>query len=210
MLVVRPVIRSYKWPYRKQAAAWVKAGGHALLWVTPRQARLVFPRPREGDESDLGWWAALDLGRSDYTLTKRGFFAGMAYLRVPHDCYRIVRDRVVRDSIHESPTRAIALDCLSCAACCKDNRVELESEDIARFVSEGRGELARPPYAKREGGKIVLTLRKDRRCKHLGDDKRCGIYPIRPSACSTFPAGSECCLSAREEELGIVDGARSI
>ena len=47
------------------------------------------------------------------------------------------------------------------------------------------------------------------RCKHLGDDNRCGIYPIRPDACSTFPAGSECCLSSREEEMGIVDGARS-
>jgi len=55
----------------------------------------------------------------------------------------------------------------------------------------------------------VLVLRKDKRCKHLADDNKCGIYPIRPDACSTFPVGSECCLSAREEEMEIVDGLAS-
>jgi Fe-S-cluster containining protein len=44
-------------------------------------------------------------------------------------------------------------------------------------------------------------------CRHLGKDNKCAIYPIRPDACSQFPMGSECCLFAREEELGILDGA---
>jgi hypothetical protein len=207
MRVVRPVVRSYFWPYRAQAEAWVRAGGHALLWMSPRQARLVFPKPRPGDEHDLGWWSVLDLGRSKYTVVRRGGFAGLAYLRVPHDCYGIVRERVLRDSIHPSPTRELSLDCLACGACCKDNRVELEDADVARFEGAGRGELARPPYAKRDDGKLILVLRRDKRCKHLANDNRCGIYPVRPNACSTFPVGSECCLSAREAEIGIVDGA---
>ncbi len=49
-------------------------------------------------------------------------------------------------------------------------------------------------------------LAKSKDCKHLGSDNKCAIYAIRPDACSTFPAGSECCLSSREEEMGIVDG----
>jgi uncharacterized protein len=207
MIVTRPVVRSYTAPYLEDAAAWVRARGHAVVWLEPRKARLVFPRPAEGDLHDLGWWSVLDLGRLDYRVAKRGTFEGMAYIRVPHDCYAIVRDRIVRDSIHEGPLREMELDCLACGACCRDNRVELEDADVRRFEDAGRAELARRPYARRDDGAVVLVLRRDKRCRHLGDDNRCGVYAIRPDACSTFPAGSECCLSSREEELGIMDGA---
>jgi Fe-S-cluster containining protein len=208
MLFMRPVVRSYTRPHREQAAKWVRAGGHALVWMSPRKARLVFAKPVTGDEGDLGWWSILDLGRSEYRIARRGPFSGMAYLRVAHDCYGIVRDRVERDSVHEGPTREIDLDCLECGACCKDNRVELEEEDLVRFEGGGRAELARAPYARRDDGRLVLVLRKDKGCKHLGGDNRCGIYPIRPNACRTFPPASECCLSAREEEIGVFDGAK--
>lgn len=207
MRVVRPVVRSYRPPYFAEAASWVRSGGHAVVWIAPRKARLFFRKPRQGDERDLGYWSALDIGRLEYSVARRGAFAGMAYVRVPHDCYGIIRERIVRDSIHPGPTRALELDCLECGACCKDNRVELESEDVARFERAGRGELARPPYARRDDGAIVLVLRRDKRCKHLGEDNKCAIYALRPDSCSSFPVGSECCLSSREEEMGIVDGA---
>ena len=207
--VVRPVVRSFRAPYFEEAAEWVRAGGHAVVWIEPRRARFVFARPAGKDEDDLGWWSLLDMGRNEYRVAKRGPFRGMAWARVPHDCYFILRDRVVRDSIYERATRAIELDCLECAACCKDNRVELEDADVERFERAGRADLARPPYAKTDDGRVVLVLRRDKRCKHLAEDNRCGIYEIRPEACSTFPAGSECCLSSREEEMGIVDGARA-
>jgi hypothetical protein len=207
MRVVRPVVRSYRSPHLAQAAAWVRAGGHAIVWISPRKARLVFTRPKAGDDQDLGRWSVLDLGRTEVRLARRGPFQGMAFIPVPHDCYAIVRSRVVRDSIHPEPTRTLELDCLACGSCCRDNRVQLDDVDIARFEQAGRGDLARAPYARRDDGAIILVLRKDKRCKHLADDNKCGIYPIRPDACSTFPVGSECCLSSREEELGIVDGA---
>ena len=207
MRVVRPVVRNFRWPHRARAAAWVRSGGHAVVWQTSRKARLVFLRPRVGDEHDLGWWSVLDLGRTEYAVARQGPFAGMGVLRVPHDCYSIVRDRVVRDSIHPGPKRTIDLDCLACGSCCRDNRVELDDADVARFDRAGRPELARRPFARRESdGRVFLVLRKDKNCRHLGGDNKCAIYALRPSACSTFPVGSECCLSAREEELGVVDG----
>jgi len=209
MRVTRPVVRNFVWPHLERASAWVRAGGHAIVWVAPRKARLVFSRPRAGDDHDLGWWSALDLGRADYSIARGGPFEGMAFLRVPHDCYFIVRERVTRDSIHPGPTRELELDCLTCAACCEDNRVELDDADVARFERAGRGELACAPYARRKDGRLVLVLRSDRRCRHLARDNRCRIYAIRPDACSTFPVGSECCLSSREEVFGIVDGERS-
>jgi hypothetical protein len=207
MRVLRPVVRSYTLPHIENAAAWVRAGGHAVVWIAPRKARFVFPRPRKGDEHDLGWWAVLDMGRSEYRVAKRGPCEGLAFIAVPHDCYSIVRERAERDSIHPDPTRAIELDCLACGACCKDNFVELEDPDVERLEKAGRGELARKPYARRRDGRLGLTLQTDGKCRHLGPTNLCAIYPIRPDACSTFPAGSECCLSSREEELGVLDGA---
>jgi Fe-S-cluster containining protein len=209
MQVVRPVVRSFKWPHLEQAAAWVRAGGHAVVWLAPNKARLVFRRPTKGDIGDLGKWSALDMGRTDWLVAREGPFQGMAFLKVPHDCYGIVRARATRDSIHPEATRAIELDCLECGACCKDNRVELDDDDVARFEKGGRADLARPPYAKRDDGKLVLVLAPDKRCKHLADDNKCGIYALRPEACSSFPVGSECCLSSREEEMGILDGLAS-
>ena len=51
-----------------------------------------------------------------------------------------------------------------------------------------------------------MTLLKSKDCRHLGKDNKCAIYAIRPDACSEFPVASECCLFAREEEMGIYDG----
>src|SRR4051794_27649501 len=182
MRIIRPVVRSFKSPYLKEAAAWVRRGGHAVAWLTPRQARLVFPPPKKGDEMDLGYWSVLDLGRFDYDIEKAGPFAGLGVMRVPHDCYTIVRDRVTRDSIHPGPRRQIDLDCLECGACCRDNRVELEEQDVARFEKADRRELAKAPYAKRDDGKIILVLQRNKDCKHLAGDNKCGVYPIRPDA----------------------------
>lgn len=208
MIVVRPVVRSFRDPFFPEAIAWVRAGGHAVVRLSPRKVRLVFARPRRGDDYDLGWWSVLDLGRLSFKIAKPGtLFAGLAYIAVPHDCYSIIQDRIVRDSIHPGPTRQIDLDCLACGSCCKDNRVELEDGDIERFEKAGRPELAKPPFARRQDGSVVLVLRKDKRCKHLLGDNKCDIYALRPDSCSHFPVGSECCLSAREEEMGIVDGA---
>ena len=207
MRVVRPVVRSFKARFVKEAAAWVDAGGHAVLWLAPNRARLVFREPPDDDDHDLGRWSALDIGRLEYGVARRGPLAGKAVVPVPPDCYAIVRARIVRDSIYSDPKRTIDFDCLACGACCRDNRVVLEEADLARFEKAGRSDLARPPYAKRDDGAVVLVLQRDKRCKHLAGDNKCGVYAMRPDACSVFPVGSECCLSSREEELGLVDGA---
>ena len=75
--------------------------------------------------------------------------------------------------------------------------------DRARFRKAGRADLLEKPYSRRnKDGKLVLTLTRERRCKHLARDNKCGIYAIRPDACSMFPAGSECCIYSRSDEHG--------
>lgn len=36
-------------------------------------------------------------------------------------------------------------------------------------------------------------------CKMLTDDRRCGIYPTRPTECVEYDPGSEHCQELREE-----------
>lgn len=206
---LRPIVRSFKQKYVKEAAAHVRAGGHAILWESDKRAHLVFQVPAEDNPDDFGAWAVYDMGKWRWTTHDKGALKGLASTLVPRDCLWIAKRRVERDAVHPGPTRKVAFDCTKCAACCQDNEVVLLDEDVERFRKGGRGELAKPPYAKRHrDGRVILTLLPNKRCRHLQKDNRCGIYEIRPHACSEFPMGSECCLYAREDMLKLFDGAR--
>jgi uncharacterized protein len=205
--VVRPVVRSFKAAYAREAAAHVRAGGHALVWDAPSRVKLVFRIPRVRGE-DLGLWSLLDLGAQRWTRVTKGPLRGLAMALVARDSLEIVRARALRDSVHPRSTRAIRLDCGTCAACCRDNEVILEPPDLARFVAARRPELGKPPYTRMKGDRVVLRLLRSHDCKHLLPDLRCAIYALRPNSCREFPPGSESCLYSREVELGLVDGAR--
>lgn len=204
--VHRPVVRSFKGRFIKEAATWVRAGGHAVLWETGARARILFPAPKQGDAMDLGMWSVLDLGKQRWDVFHEGPLKGLGTTLVPRDCLGIVRRRAERDAEWAGPTRIVRFDCLECGACCRDNEVILTAADQERFDEGSRPELGRAPLARKRNGKLVLTLLKSRDCRHLATDNRCGIYSIRPDACREFPVGSECCLFARSEELGIHDG----
>jgi hypothetical protein len=205
----RPIVRSFKRKYTKEAAAHVRAGGHAIVWENDTRALLVFQSPPDDQPDDYGAWAVYDMGKWRWHTHDRGAFKGLATTLIPRDCLWIAKRRTERDSIHPGPTRKMDFDCTDCAACCRDNEVILQDEDIERFKKAGRGDLVKPPYAKRQDGRLVLTLLKNKRCHHLKRDNRCGIYTIRPHACSEFPMGSECCMFAREDVLGLFDGVKS-
>lgn len=164
------------------------------------------PKTRSED-IDFGKWSLLDLAKWRYTNVKSGTFRGLRKARIPNDCFEIVQRRAERDSIWPGPTRGVAFDCLECGACCKGNNVVLDAFDEEVIREGGRGDLLRAPYTRRnKDGKLVLLLLKNGRCQQLGKDNKCGIYPLRPDACSSFPMGSECCVSAREEEYKWYDG----
>jgi uncharacterized protein len=205
--VHRPLVRSFTSKFVREAAAHVRAGGHAVVWEKKNRAVLVFEKPAEGNDEDFGAWAVYDMGKWRWKVPTTGALKGLATTLVPRDCLWIVKRRAERDSIHPGHTRKIAFDCTKCAACCQDNEVVLLEEDIARFKKGGRPEYAKAPYAKRhKDGRIILTLLESKRCRHLEKSNRCGIYELRPHACSEFPMGSECCLFAREDVLNLHDG----
>jgi Fe-S-cluster containining protein len=206
MRVTRPIVRQFKPRFVAEISEHVRAGGHAVVWDSASRARLVFPAPKKGDEMDLALWSLLDLGKSSWTTVERGLLRGLGTSPVPRDCLEIVRHRAERDSVHEGSLRTMELDCLECGACCRDNEVILEERDIERFEKGGRPELAKPPFARKHDGKLMLKLLPSKNCQHLGSDNKCGIYALRPDSCSEFPMGSEPCLFSREEELKLTDG----
>lgn len=73
-------------------------------------------------------------------MRKTGPFAGLATVKVPDDALHIVRRRAERDSIHPEATREVDFDCLACGACCRDNEVVLDEDDVAKLRAGGRAD----------------------------------------------------------------------
>ncbi|MCL2778051.1 MAG: YkgJ family cysteine cluster protein [Polyangiaceae bacterium] len=205
--IVRPIARSFTLKHVAEAVVHVGEGGHAFVWESESRVRFVFRAPAKHTPDDFGAWGVYDMGKSRWKIIKEGALKGFASIVVPRDCHWIAKRRVERDSIHPGRTRTLALDCTRCAACCRDNEVILQPADVQRFKEGGRPELAKPPYAKRhKDGRLIFTLLSNKRCRHLQHNNRCRIYKLRPHPCSEFPAGSECCLFAREDMLKLFDG----
>jgi len=98
-----------------------------------------------------------------------------------------------------------ALDCLTCGACCAPRAnwrvyVEVTERDRERLPARYalrvvNGELA---TQRRRNGVRCVALRGT-----LGESVRCDMHEQRPDACRTFQVGSQHCLDARKEVLGL-------
>jgi hypothetical protein len=206
MRKVRPVVRSFRATFTKNALAWVREGGHAIVWESARKAWLVVPKPAANHPEDYGKWAAYDLGRRLLRVAKSGPFKGFGVVSLSGTDLPIVEAWGIRDAVHVEPTREMVLDCVACGACCKNNNVVLDAADMKRLRSGAPKTFV--DRVKRKDGRLVLTLLKDGRCAALTKQGMCGVYEYRPEACREFPAATECCLFAREEGLGLLDGAQ--
>ena len=96
------------------------------------------------------------------------------------------------------------LDCLTCGACCRtgtDGRILIPPEDLLRWKSIGRTELAeaiQPGHF----GMVAFATRDDGSCVHLGTEERkhaCQIYEVRGTTCREFEKGSQQCLEFRRD-----------
>lgn len=165
-------------------------------------AWMLLPCGPDGEMPELSFWTILALEKRAYEVVPSGLAKGLATLRAPRDLEATLESWCERDSAFAGATRRIVLDCVACAACCTKNRVVLYDEDFARWKAAGRDDLRGKAYTRTDKGEVVLKLRKsDGGCVHL-NGTLCGIYTMRPDNCSMFPAGSEPCLTSREEEHG--------
>lgn len=181
----------------------MRAGGFAAVFYPKGDIKLLLPRARDGALTEMSLWALLALEIRRWGSARSGSARRLAAVRVKKRHRSIIREWCERDAGQPESTRTMELDCLSCGACCRDNRVVLEPPDLARWRAE-RPELLGPAYVRRSNGTVLLKLAEGA-CVHLGKGNRCQVYPLRPDNCSEFPVGAEPCLAARLETLGIVD-----
>ena len=83
------------------------------------------------------------------------------------------------------------VDCLSCAACCKNYSPRFKTPDIKRiskYLGLKEGSFIEKYLRIDEEGDYVLQQTP---CPFLGSDNRCSIYEQRPSDCARFPYTDE-------------------
>jgi Fe-S-cluster containining protein len=83
------------------------------------------------------------------------------------------------------------INCLNCAACCKNYSPRFKTPDIKRIskhldMKEGVF-IEKYLNLDDEGDYVVNT----KPCPFLGDDNYCSIYEVRPSDCARFPYTDE-------------------
>lgn len=89
---------------------------------------------------------------------------------------------------HEAHEAVFACtDCLQCANCCKTTGPLFTERDIARIAKHKRMRPADfvEKYLRvdEDGDHVLQTVP----CPFLGADNYCGIYEVRPKACSEYP-----------------------
>lgn len=95
----------------------------------------------------------------------------------------------ILSALHE---KAFAnINCLDCAACCKNYSPRFKGPDIRRISGKLRIKetefVDKYLYADQEGDFVLKT----KPCPFLGSDNTCSIYDYRPSDCSRFPYTDE-------------------
>lgn len=97
--------------------------------------------------------------------------------------------------LHEEAMARI--NCLDCAACCKNYSPRFKTPDIkriAKHLNVKEGSFIDQYLRIDEDGDYVL---KTRPCPFLNDDNACSIYEVRPSDCARFPYTDEDVLLKR-------------
>ena len=195
--ITRPVWRGFAQSRSTEAAQHARGGGIAVIRGVSSWTALT-PAP-DGDIPELCFWALMDLGVRAPKVITEGPSAGLASAKLSESMRVLARRWMKRDRDLPHPTTDERLDCTTCGACCRKNKVLLDDDDFARWRAAGRDALGQRPFVRRVRGRALLVLDADGDCLHLRDN-RCGIYALRPDNCRAFPAGCEPCLSARLED----------
>lgn len=91
------------------------------------------------------------------------------------------------------------INCLSCAACCKNYSPRFKPPDIKRIskhLKMRETEFIETYLTMDEDGDYVT---KSKPCPFLGADNFCAIYEVRPSDCVRFPYTNEDVLLKRPQ-----------
>lgn len=90
------------------------------------------------------------------------------------------------------------INCLGCAACCKNYSPRFKTPDlkrIAKHLKMKEGDFIEKYLVLDSEGDYVV---KSKPCPFLADDNYCSIYEVRPSDCARFPYTDEDVILKRQ------------
>ncbi|MBC7535950.1 MAG: YkgJ family cysteine cluster protein [Ferruginibacter sp.] len=90
------------------------------------------------------------------------------------------------------------INCLDCAACCKNYSPRFKTPDlkrIAKHLKMKEGDFIEKYLVLDSEGDYVV---KSKPCPFLADDNYCSIYEVRPSDCARFPYTDEDVILKRQ------------
>jgi uncharacterized protein len=104
---------------------------------------------------------------------------------------RADRNKVLKllPELHEEAFTKV--DCLECAACCRNYSPRFKTPDIKRlskYLGLKESRFIETYLKVDEDGDFVV---KSSPCPFLGTDNKCSVYEARPSDCSRFPYTDE-------------------
>jgi hypothetical protein len=91
------------------------------------------------------------------------------------------------------------INCLDCAACCKNYSPRFKTPDlkrIAKHLKMKEGDFIEKYLSLDVEGDYVV---RSKPCPFLGADNFCGIYDVRPSDCARFPYTDEDVIIKRQQ-----------
>jgi Fe-S-cluster containining protein len=196
--VERPLWRRFAVGEEAAAKRHAKAGGISV--IAGRHWHLYGELgPRDEPEPPLFvHWAIMAIEAARWGEVTEGPMRGLARAWIAPHWRERVQEWIDRDLAFDGATQTTPFDCMKCGACCMDNRVVLDEEDQARLRSSNDKKIY--GRVRRYAGLVLLPLVRSghKPCVHLHDLK-CGIYPFRPNMCRDFPAGTEQCMTSRED-----------
>jgi Fe-S-cluster containining protein len=200
-LVRRPLWRGFAERSLAAAARHARAGGIAV--VRARRWYLLGDAGPAGEPVPLFVDWAIRAVEADGSWAEQtdGPATGLVKAPVSAGWRSRVEEWIERDAAHAGATVEERYDCMKCAACCHANKVVLDAEDVARFRAGGREDLMKTTVVTKGVRTLPLVKNDTKPCVHL-KDLLCSIYPVRPNMCRDFPAGTEHCITSREELFG--------
>ena len=98
--------------------------------------------------------------------------------------------------LHEEAFKNV--NCLDCAACCKNYSPRFKTPDlkrIAKHLKMKEGDFIEKYLLLDDEGDYVV---RSKPCPFLGNDNYCSIYEVRPSDCARFPYTDEDVILKRQ------------
>ncbi len=112
---------------------------------------------------------------------------------------RADKNKVLKQLPHLHEEAFQKIDCLSCAACCKNYSPRFKTTDIKRIAKHlnlKESDFIYTYLNVDEEGDFVV---KKTPCPFLGGDNYCTIYDVRPSDCARFPYTDEDVIIKRQK-----------